>query len=89
LTTAPEHDAEFCFAIAHCTTHSCTNGWVIATLGGVRTEVIDCVPSSTEKCDEVLLQGITSVVGPNSNVKCGSHVLSIGFAGLGTPNLRL
>ncbi|MEY3594959.1 MAG: hypothetical protein RL576_373, partial [Actinomycetota bacterium] len=38
---------------------------------------------------EVLLQGITSVVGPNSNVECGSHVLSIGFASHGTPNLRL
>jgi hypothetical protein len=47
------------------------------------------VPSSTKKVNEVLLQGITSVVGPNSNVECGSHVLSIGFASHGTPNLRL
>ena len=46
-------------------------------------------PGSAEKFDEVLLEGITGMVGPNSNVECGSHVLSIGFASLRTPNLRV
>jgi hypothetical protein len=63
LSAATKNDAEVGFSIAYETAHSCTDGWVINTLGGVSTEIFHIVTLIRQHRNEVLLQGVPGVVG--------------------------
>jgi hypothetical protein len=67
LTTSAKNNSKISFAIAHVATHRSADGWVITTLGGMSPEVDDIVALICEHINEVLFQGVASVVGTNCN----------------------
>jgi hypothetical protein len=55
------------------TSHCCTNRWVIATLEAVCSEVVDIVTLIREQFNEVLLEGVASVVGSDCDARHVFH----------------
>jgi hypothetical protein len=67
LTASAKNNAEVSFAIANVTAYRSTNWWVVTALGGMGPEVDDIVPLIRQHINEVLFQGVASVVGANCN----------------------
>jgi hypothetical protein len=67
LTTTPKNNSEVCFAIAHVAPYRGTNWRIITTLRGVRSQIVDIMTLIGEHFNEVLFQGVPSVIGANCN----------------------
>jgi hypothetical protein len=67
LTTSPKNNAEISFAITNVTTDSGTNRRIVTALSGMGSEINDIMPLIREQLDEVLFQGVASMVGANCN----------------------
>lgn len=73
LSASPQHDAEIGLAVTYLSTNRGANRRIVATLGGVSAKIIDIMALVGQHLDQVLLQGVSGVVGADRDAGHGTH----------------